>query len=176
MERVMEKLSGGLLRNERGMAIVIAELSEDARKVLLYGSKDEHITFVYESSKGNKMHRSHPFEGIIPNMERRYRETESTAVREELGKYQGVQRCQECGGTRLNRAARSVFVDKMNLPDVSSMSVANALDRLTGLELAGWRGELRPQVHLVWIVWVLERCPQLDTQLEFLVPLHLDGR
>ena len=57
------------------------ELSEDARSVLLYGSGEEHIEFVYESARGSRMHRSHPFEGIIPNMERRYRETESTAVK-----------------------------------------------------------------------------------------------
>ncbi len=118
------------------------ELSEDARSVLLYGSGEEHIEFVYESARGSRMHRSHPFEGIIPNMERRYRETESTAVREELGKYQSVQRCEECGGTRLNRAARSVFIDKLTLPDVSSMSVAAALARLQKLELPGWRGEI----------------------------------
>ena len=118
------------------------ELSADARKVLLYGSGDEQITFVYESSRGSKMHRSHPFEGIIPNMERRYRETESPAVREELGKYQGVQRCEECSGTRLNRAARSVFVDDLSLPDISAMSVDRAFERLDTLELPGWRGEI----------------------------------
>ena len=122
------------------------ELTDDAQKVLLYGSGDEHIQFVYESSRGTTMRRSHPFEGIIPNMERRYRETESTAVREELGRYQGVQRCETCAGTRLNRAARSVFVDGLALPDVTSMSVSASLERLGNLQLPGWRGEVAQSI------------------------------
>ncbi|MGD8324894.1 MAG: excinuclease ABC subunit UvrA, partial [Gammaproteobacteria bacterium] len=122
------------------------DLSDTARSVLLYGSGDEPIQFVYESSRGSRMQRSHPFEGIIPNMERRYKETESSAVREELGKYQGVQRCEECAGTRLNRAARSVFVDDLSLPDISSMSVSAALRRLHSLDLPGWRGEIAQSI------------------------------
>jgi excinuclease ABC subunit A len=118
------------------------ELSDAARQVLLYGSGDERIEFIYESSRGSTMQRSHPFEGIIPNMERRYRETDSTAVREALGKYQSVRACEACHGTRLNRAARSVFVDELSLPDVNSMSVSAARDRLSTLELPGWRGEV----------------------------------
>ena len=118
------------------------DLTDAARRVLLYGSGDEHIEFIYESSRGSKMQRSHPFEGIIPNMERRYRETDSTAVREAIGKYQSVRACEGCAGTRLNRAARSVFVDALSLPDISSMSVAAAHDRLTNMQLPGWRGEV----------------------------------
>jgi excinuclease ABC subunit A len=118
------------------------QLSESARNVLLFGSGTEQIEFVYVDSRGNKMHRRHAFEGIIPNMQRRYQETESAAVREELGKYQAVQRCEHCHGTRLNRAARSVFVAGMALSDVNSMSVATALARLESLTLPGRRGEI----------------------------------
>jgi len=118
------------------------QLSESARNVLLFGSGKEQIQFVYVDSRGNKMHRRHAFEGIIPNMQRRYQETESTAVREELGKYQAVQRCEHCQGTRLNRAARSVFVEGMTLSDVNAMSVGAALTRLEPLALPGRRGEI----------------------------------
>ncbi len=118
------------------------QLSEAARDVLLFGSGDEQIEFVYVDSRGNEMRRRHAFEGIIPNMQRRYQETESTAVREELGKYQSVQRCEHCHGTRLNRAARSVLVDRMTLSDINAMSVTGALGRLEKLELPGRRGEI----------------------------------
>ncbi|HMB72397.1 MAG TPA: excinuclease ABC subunit UvrA, partial [Gammaproteobacteria bacterium] len=118
------------------------QLPESSRNALLYGSGEQVIEFVYVDSRGNKMQRKHPFEGIIPNMQRRYQETESVAVREELGKYHSVQRCEECRGTRLNRAARSVLVDGMSLPDINAMSVAGALERLGTLSLPGWRGEI----------------------------------
>ena len=121
-------------------------LSKAAKKVLLHGSGKDNIEFLYEDSRGNTMRRRHPFEGIIPNMQRRYRETESAAVREELGKYQGIQRCEDCGGTRLNRAARSVFVDALSLPAINAMSVTDALARLQKLTLPGWRGEIARSV------------------------------
>src|SRR5690606_29158829 len=88
------------------------ELPEHARQVLLYGSGDEDIEFVYEAEgpkgKTRSVKRSHPFEGIVPNLERRYRETDSVAVREDLARYQSAKPCPECEGTRLRREARQV--------------------------------------------------------------------
>ena len=77
--------------------------------MLLNGSGDEEIEFRYTDARGSAQRRRHAFEGILPNLERRYRETESAAVREELGKYRGTRPCPECGGTRLNAAARAVL-------------------------------------------------------------------
>ena len=123
------------------------ELSEKARKIVLYGSGEEKIQFRYENvKKGNKWHWKHRFEGIIPNMERRYTETESNAVREELAKYQSVQPCKECSGTRLNVAARNVFVADRSLPEINGLSVDDALKFLSDLGLEGWRGEIAEKI------------------------------
>ena len=92
------------------------ELSEKVQRVLLHGSGDEVVEFRYEEGRGRIVRKKHPFEGILPNLERRYRETESPTVREELAKYLGMRSCPECGGTRLNRAARFVFVAGRSLP------------------------------------------------------------
>ena len=111
--------------------------------LVLHGSGEEEIEFRYENKKkGNKWHWKHTFEGILPNMERRYQETESNAVREEPGKYQSVQSCQSCGGTRLNEAARNVFVQDRSLPAINGMSVTDALEFMAALNLKGWRGEV----------------------------------
>ena len=115
---------------------------------MLHGSGEEEIEFRYENKKkGNKWHWKHTFEGILPNMERRYQETESNAVREELGKYQSVQSCQTCGGTRLNEAARNVFVQDRSLPAINGMSVTDALEFMAALNLKGWRGGLVSSAH-----------------------------
>jgi excinuclease ABC subunit A len=121
-------------------------LPQKVRNVLLHGSGSEKIQFRYVNARGDASTRRHTFEGVIPNMERRYRETESNAVREELGKYQGMQRCESCDGTRLNRAARSVFVADRSLPAVSGLSVTHALAFFATLELPGWRGEIAAKV------------------------------
>ena len=86
------------------------ELPAKHQKVVLYGSGEDKIDFRYVDAKGGTIRRAHKWEGVIPNLERRYRETESIAVREELAKYLSNQPCPDCGGTRLNRAARNVFV------------------------------------------------------------------
>jgi excinuclease ABC subunit A len=120
------------------------ELPERARQVLLYGSGEEAIEFRY--SEGESRRRAavkrHPFEGILPNLERRYRETESATVRDELARYLGVRTCPDCGGARLNRAARFVFVADQALPDVTRLSVGHALELYRSLTLEGWRGEV----------------------------------
>ena len=121
-------------------------LPKKIRSALLNGSGDERIHFRYTNARGSENQWQHAFEGIIPNMQRRYQETESNAVREELGKYQSVQQCQLCVGTRLNQAARSVFVQDQALPQISSLSVTAALDFMSKLQLGGWRGEVADKI------------------------------
>ncbi len=122
------------------------DLAEKHRKVVLYGSGETKLNFRYVDAKGHASRRSHQWEGVIPNLERRYRETESMVVREELAKYLSNQPCPDCGGTRLNRAARNVFVAEKNLPQISSMSVGAAMQFSTELKLAGWRGEIADKI------------------------------
>ena len=118
------------------------ELPQQARQVLLYGSGDEAIEFRYSEGKGRPAVKRHPFEGILPNLERRYRETESPTVREELAKYLGVRTCPDCGGARLTRAARHVFVGDKAIPEVTRLSVGHALELYRALALEGWRNEV----------------------------------
>src|SRR5262245_21916665 len=123
------------------------ELPEKIRKIVLYGNDGEKIQFRYENKKkGNKWAWQHAFEGIIPNMQRRYSETESSAVREELMKYQSAQVCASCGGTRLNAAARNVFVQDKPLPEIANLSVMAALEFFATLRLKGWRGEIAEKI------------------------------
>ncbi len=120
-------------------------LPEPVRQVLLYGSGEEAITFRYGTA-GGAVGKRHPFEGIIPNLERRYRETESNAVRAELARFRSVRTCPECAGARLNLTARSVFVGETNLPAVTALSIERALGYLEALQLPGWRGEVAGQI------------------------------
>jgi len=126
--------------------VPFSTLPERIKDVILHGSKDERIEFRYTNAKGNQSHWRHSFEGIIPNMERRYQETDSNAVREELGKYQSMQSCRVCAGTRLNEAARNVFVGKTSLPQLTAMDVDAALSLFAGLTLPGWRGEIAEKI------------------------------
>jgi len=116
------------------------------REVLLHGSGDEQIQFHYETGRGLSISRRHRFEGILPNMERRYRETDSNMVREELAKYMSVQPCPACQGTRLNTAARSVFISDRSIPEVTSMAVSQALEFFDSMTLTGWRGEIATKI------------------------------
>jgi excinuclease ABC subunit A len=138
-------------------------LPEPARDALLYGSGDEEVEFRYFDSRGGTQKRKHRFEGVIPNLERRYRETESVAVREELAKYLGHRACPECGGRRLNRAARNVFVGGRSLPEITGLSVGDALQFFRTLALPGWRGEIATKV-----------VKEIDDRLGFLVNVGLD--
>jgi excinuclease ABC subunit A len=118
------------------------DLPEAVRHALLWGSGEEKIQFRYVDAKGAVTKRSHAWEGILPNLERRYRETESTTVREELSKYRGVRACVDCGGSRLNQAARHVFVADRALPAITSMSIAEARRFFGAMHIDGWRGEI----------------------------------
>ena len=123
------------------------KLSEKIRHLILYGNDGEKIQYKYENKKkGNKWAWQHAWEGIIPNMQRRFTETQSTAVREELGKYQSTQSCATCGGTRLNAAARNVFVQERPLNEIARLSVTSALEFFRALNLAGWRGEIADKI------------------------------
>ncbi len=106
------------------------ELDPDLQKIILYGSGKEKIEFFYANSRGMQVRQKHRFEGVIPNLERRYRETESNAVREELTRFLNSQPCPDCEGTRLNRSARNVFITERALPEITAMSVADLLDDL----------------------------------------------
>jgi excinuclease ABC subunit A len=122
------------------------DLPEAVQQMLLYGSGQDQIEFRYFDGQGGTAKRKHGFEGIIPNLERRYHETESVTVREELAKYLSSRACPECGGTRLNRAARHVFVAGQALPAIARLSVAQALAFFGQLKLEGWRGEIAGKI------------------------------
>ena len=138
-------------------------LPADIREVILHGSGKEAINLVYVGENGNKYQRKHPFEGILPNLERRYRETESAAVREELAKYISERPCPECGGARLNRAARNVFVADRPLPDIAVLPIDAALAFFDALSLPGWRGEIATKI-----------VKEIRERLGFLVDVGLD--
>jgi excinuclease ABC subunit A len=140
-----------------------SELPEAVRKVVLFGSGFETIEFSYLDERGRGVKRSHPFEGIIRNMERRYRETESNAVREELARYISTQPCPGCGGTRLNEAARHVHIADRCLPEVTTLPVARALEFFEQLALPGKRGEIAAKV-----------VKEIRQRLSFLVNVGLD--
>ena len=120
--------------------------SDEHKDVVLYGSKGKSLTFKYINERGDIMERKHPFEGVIPNMERRYRETESNAVREELAKYLSQQPCSSCHGSRLRIEARNVFIQGTNLPDISDMSIAGAYSFFETLELSGQRAQIAEKI------------------------------
>ena len=122
------------------------ELPESARTAVLYGSDGDSIDFSYTNTRGATVTQTHPFEGVVPNLERRYRETESGTVREELSKYLSHQPCPDCGGGRLNEAARNVFIVERNLPAISALSVGDARRFFETLTLPGWRAEIAERI------------------------------
>ena len=122
------------------------ELSAEVKKAVLYGSGKDKIAFRYLTERGGKVTREHAFEGILPNLDRRYKETESSAVREELAKYISDQPCPACDGQRLNRSARNVFVADHALPSLTHRSIDDALTFFADLELPGWRGEIATKI------------------------------
>ena len=122
-----------------------SELSKKFQNIILNGSKEE-IEFVYVNDRGDKIKRKHAFEGVLNNMARRYKETESNAVREELAKYINNRPCLDCSGSRLRREARYVFLDKTNLPMVAEKSIGEALEFFEALELSGQRAKIAEKI------------------------------
>ena len=113
---------------------------------VLFGSDDEEITFNYVNDRGTVFRRQHKFEGVINNMERRYRETESQSVREELTKFMATTSCPECAGTRLRKSARNVFIDNKRIEDIVCMPVGNCADYFDQLNLVGRQGEIAEKI------------------------------
>ena len=126
--------------------IPFKNLSKKHQKIILRGSDDELISFKYINDKGNTYTREIPFEGIIPNMERRYRETESNMVREDLSKFLSSQACPDCAGTRLRKDARFVFVQGISLPQITEMTVTKAVEFFSDLQLSGKRATIADKV------------------------------
>jgi len=122
------------------------DLAPQHQQVVLFGSGNEVIDFNYVNDKGTVFKRSHQFEGIVPNMERRYRETDSQSVREDLTKYMNTQHCPECDGARLRKSARHVFIDEKPLPEVGNIPVGELTDYYENLHLEGSRGEIAEKV------------------------------
>ena len=139
------------------------ELPKKIRDIILYGSGREAVHFDYHNHLGRRVKKTHPFEGVIPNMERRYRETESSAVREELSRYLSSHACPACKGARLNEAARNVFIDDSNLPDVTALSVSDCLSFFQRLNLPGKRGRIAEKI-----------VKEIEERLSFLVNVGLD--
>tara|TARA_R110002111_G_scaffold188331_2_gene253825 strand:+ start:12350 stop:15190 length:2841 start_codon:yes stop_codon:yes gene_type:complete len=136
---------------------------EPIQQAILFGSAEEDIRFATLNSRGETSHRTHPFEGIIPSMERRYRETDSSTVRDELAKYLSTKACPDCQGQRLNLAARHVFVDSHNLPQITGLSIRKASALFATLKLAGHRGEIAKKV-----------IKEIKARLDFLINVGLD--
>ena len=139
------------------------DLPPKVRDVMLNGSGTEAIRFTFRTERRGDYTRKHPFEGVIPNMERRYRETESSVVRDELAKYLGTRACESCGGARLNRAARNVFVAEETLPTLAALPIRAARDFFTRIALGGARAEIAKRI-----------LREISQRLQFLVDVGLD--
>ena len=140
-----------------------ASLKKKHREAILYGSGRERIDFSYVNDRGDVITRRHRFEGVIPNMERRYHETDSSMVRENLQKYLRVRACPECNGTRLCEESRNVFIGRTSLPDVSRRSVEGALEHFAKLNLTGRRGAIADKI-----------LKEIRARLRFLVDVGLN--
>ena len=122
------------------------ELTKKQQDIILYGSGKEKISFSYGNDRGDIVSRLHTFEGVIPNRQRRYRETDSSAMREYLAKYMNRKPCSSCGGSRLQEASRHVYINDVNLPYISSLSIADALDFFSKLTLQGQKAEIADKI------------------------------
>ena len=139
-----------------------ARLPATVREVILHGSGAEKIPFRYFGDGGTQT-RKHPFVGIIPNLERRYHETDSRIVREELARYISEQPCPVCAGQRLNASSRNVFIGNHSLPEISAWSIEQCLGFFDQLQLPGWRGEIAGRI-----------LKEVRERLGFLVNVGLD--
>jgi len=139
------------------------KLSKKHQNFILRGSGKDVIDFHYVNDRGDTITRSYPFEGILPNMERRYRETESNHVREELAKYLSSQSCPDCSGTRLRKDARYVLIEGLNLPSITGMTVAQSADYFKKLKLSGTRAQIAEKI-----------LKELQDRLKFLIDVGLN--
>ncbi|MGD9152615.1 MAG: excinuclease ABC subunit UvrA [Gammaproteobacteria bacterium] len=139
------------------------KLPKKIQQIVLYGSGSEKIKMRYMNDRGSLFERTHKFAGVIPNMERRYRETDSDAVREGLSKYIATKSCELCHGARLREEVRNVFIQDINLPEIVAMTIENALEFFTKLKLKGHRGEIAVRI-----------LKEICERLKFLVNVGLD--
>ncbi|MFO8141195.1 MAG: excinuclease ABC subunit UvrA [Marinobacter sp.] len=139
------------------------ELPEPFQTVLLNGSGGEDIPFRYVNSRGQIMEKAHPFEGILPNLERRYRETDSQSIREELARNLSTQPCKSCGGSRLRESARNVFIEERNISDITHLPVGDAHRYFSDLTLPGRKGEIAEKI-----------LKEVRQRLQFLVNVGLE--
>ena len=145
------------------MDVAFKDLDKTVRRKILYGTGKESVEFRYLNDRGDIIKRNHPFEGIVPNMERRYRETESEAVREDLASYLSTSTCPSCDGSRLREAARNVFIDNTTLPELVRLAVGKSFDYFDNLKLPGNRGEIAEKI-----------LKEIRDRLQFLVNVGLD--
>ena len=138
------------------------ELPAQIQDIILNGSP-EPVKFIYRNERGDKRIQKHPFEGILPNLKRRYRDTESSLVREELAKFLSSQACQSCGGERLNEAARHVTIADHTLADITRLPIDEAYRFFQGLELPGQRGQIAEKIN-----------QEIRERLNFLVNVGLE--
>jgi excinuclease ABC subunit A len=143
--------------------VTFANLPKKIQKVILYGSANELIKFQYRNDDGRGFNKVDVFEGVIPNMERRYRETESEMVREELSKYLAIKKCDACSGARLSKAARHVFIADKSLPEITALSISQTKVFFENLKLIGYRAEI-----------ALKILKELISRLSFLINVGLD--
>ena len=139
------------------------DLARHEQDVILNGSGHDDIAFSYVNDRGRKVTREHPFEGVLPNMQRRYRETESSMVREELSRYIADRPCPSCHGSRLRLESRHVFIDDRTLPQIVELPIGEAWDYFRQLTLPGRRGEIAEKI-----------INEIHARLEFLVNVGLD--
>lgn len=140
------------------------ELPKSIQDLVLYGSGDEEIEFTHVTeASGQSRKRVHTFEGVLPNLKRRYRETESSAVRDELAKLTSVQLCKTCDGARLNEAARHVLIDDLALPTISRLAIGDAAATIAGLSLKGGKKTVAEKI-----------ITEINQRLQFLINVGLD--
>lgn len=139
------------------------ELSKKHQEAVLKGSGSEAIPFRYLNDRGDIISKSHPFEGVLNNLERRYRETESEMVREDLAKYLNMQPCPSCNGSRLRKEARHVFIDEHTLPELVKLPIGGAKSYFEQLTLQGKQGEIAEKI-----------LKEIRERLSFLVNVGLD--
>jgi excinuclease ABC subunit A len=139
------------------------ELPPEAQQVVLHGSGKDQLRFTYLNERGQRSTKTHAFEGIVPSLERRYKETDSVMVREELAKYLNNKPCPECAGTRLRREARHVHIGDRNISEISRMSLINTRDYFNLLKLEGHRAQVAEKI-----------VKEITSRLSFLINVGLD--
>lgn len=139
------------------------DLPQKIKDIVMHGSGKEEIEFQYMNDRGDVVIRKHPFEGILNNMARRYKETESMSVREELAKNISNRPCTDCGGSRLRPEARNVYIGNINLPQISEKSIGESLEFFQGLTLTGQKAQIAEKI-----------LKEIRERLEFLVNVGLN--